>query len=295
MGLLSIMARLGLNTSGFEVGLKRVESLSQKTGNLVSGHLKGQLAAAFGVYALQRASAETIKFGSELTDLSKIASTTTARMQELNYAATQDGATMQDMTKAMRKLAEAREDALKNPGGDKASAFANFGIGAAELASLKDMGELLLRVGDGVKGVNLDANSTPQILSLIGTKGSAILPAMIAGLRESGDEAKRLNLILGTETVAALDRMGDAADRMWLGLKGPIAEMTVGVLRLLLDLNALVRMLPSVGTLIASGFLLPFAKAFEFIDAGFDKLMGVKSDGKFTAQRKKLEAELLAA
>lgn len=276
-----LIVRIGGDNSGFAAVANQTVGIGRKLAKDLGSTLAGRVGAAGALYAIQRASKEAIGFASDMTDSAAAVSTTTDRMQELNYAATQSGARSNDMVTAMRNLAAARQDALKNPGGDKAQAFAGIGIGPQELAALTDMGNLLFRVGDAVKGVNLDANSLPQILSLIGARNMAVLPAMKAGLREAADEAHRLNLILGKDTVSSLDKLGDSTDRAILKLKRPIAELVLFLAKALTTIQTGIEQLPALAELVAGQIAVAMSK----IQIVFDKSPEAKRVLKLAEER----------
>lgn len=227
MGLFNLIFRIGTDNTDFDKGINAARSSAERAASGMSAAFKRHLAAAFSIGAISAASKKVIDYGSHNNDLAEASGIAREQIQELDYAMKQNGATVEDAVKAARELSKARAEALKEPEGDKARAFQQFGIGPDELKNLDNGGALLNRLSQAFKGVAVDANSLPFILELIGAKNQVVIPAMIAGLRQAGDEARRLGLLLDDATVKSLDAAGDAAtrfgQRMTTAWAGPLA------------------------------------------------------------------------
>jgi hypothetical protein len=208
MGTLSLVGRITLNASAFEAGLNSVQASAARVGATLTRAFAPALSAA----AVTAAARRSIAYASRISDLAKATGISAEDLQEFDHAMHQNGATMEDATKAAKNLAKARAEALADPNSAKAGAFGKLGIGADELSRLSDSGALLKRLSDALKGVNVDANTLPIVLELIGDKSMAVIPALVAGLRDLGAEAREGGLVMKGETVAALDELGDKLD-----------------------------------------------------------------------------------
>lgn len=212
MGFLSLIAKLGLDISGYETGLKRAQSASSKFGRDAGSAIKNQLAGAISTGALIAATKATIDYASHITDLSDRVGISTTKLQEYSYAAKQTGGSVDDFAQAARRLAQAKFEAIKDPTGEAAKGFAQLGIAVKDLESLRIDG-----IVDKI-GVAFRNAKDPQALLNAGftTMGRGALPvigAMRSGLGEMGDEAQRLGLVMGSNVVKSLDDAGDAMDR----------------------------------------------------------------------------------
>jgi len=211
-----IKGSLSLDGSAFDAGLTRAgakaDKFAARAGFAVKAAFAGAMLAVPAI-AVQQSKA-ALDYAGTIADLSAATGAGAGNLQKFDYALALTGASLEDGAKAMRMLALARDEALKNPEGDKAQAFANFGIDAATLKNTTDPSELMLKLGDAVKGTNLDLNSMPKILELIGSKSLAVLPALVAGLREMGEVAQAAGAVMSDETIAKLDAAGDAMTRL---------------------------------------------------------------------------------
>ena len=119
----AVRARMELDATGFQQGLAKAgASLNAfATGQL--GSIKGMLAGAFTVGAIGRLATDAISLGGKFDDLSKRTGISAEELQRLDYAAQQNGSSIEAMVGGLQKLAVARQKALADPGGEAAAAF----------------------------------------------------------------------------------------------------------------------------------------------------------------------------
>ena len=70
MGLFSIIARLTMDTAGFNAGARKAESRATQMAGKIGATIKGQLAAAFGFAAIAAATKSVINYADKISDLS---------------------------------------------------------------------------------------------------------------------------------------------------------------------------------------------------------------------------------
>jgi hypothetical protein len=242
-----LLVRVGIDGTGFQAGMAALERRAAK----MNTNLASSMGRAFAVGAAVAVGRSLINNASSFEDMAASSGTTAENMQKIAYAAKQSGSEVGDFQTAMQNLAKARSEALQDPSGDKAQAFGKLGINIEELRTLRDMGALLVRVSDGVKKVNLDANSTPVILSLIGAKNTVVLPAMQAGLRAAGDEAERLNLIMGGGTTSTLDKVGDKMEALSTGIRKVGADILTFLIMPFTTIHTAIMQIPAAFELVA--------------------------------------------
>jgi hypothetical protein len=218
--VLNLIAKLGLNSSGFDEGLSKAEHKASQFGRSLGSRLAGFI----GVAAVGAQARATIEYAGRINDLSTAAGVSAEALQEMDYAAKQNGASIEDMVKAMRNLAGARDAALKDPGGKEAQSFKSFGIGQDFLKSTTDPAALFRKLSDAVKGTAVDLNSLPEILDLIGSKNQALIPLMQAGFSEAAEEARKLGLVIENDVIGELDELGDSIDRNMSRFNAAVAK-----------------------------------------------------------------------
>lgn len=255
-----LKVRVGVDGTGFNAGMNAIERRARQASVNINRNLATTIGRSFALGAGASAAKGLLDFAGKFEDMAKASGTTAEHMQAIAYAAKQSSSDVEGFALAMKNLASARSDALKNPDGEKAKAFGALGIGGGELRQLSDMGALLFRVSDGVKAVNLDANSLPVILSLIGAKNMTVLPAMKSGLRDAADEAERLNLIMGRGTTSTLDSVGDKLGTVGAGLRKIGADILVLVVKPFTTLYTAIMQIPAAFELLGGNINLATTK-----------------------------------
>ncbi len=204
---LSLKAILGLDGSGFELGIKRAESVAKKfatnTRKGINERLSGFLTAAFVEEAIRK----TVGYAGEINDLSQRLEVSTDAIQQWEFAAKQAGGTAENVATFFEKLAETREKALR---GDKDSIknLKNLGVSRQDLQSLR-LEDVGLKVGNAIQSG--DAQALVASLKAVGGKGSvALIAAMKEGLSEQFAKAP----LIKTEEILRLDALGDEVETL---------------------------------------------------------------------------------
>jgi hypothetical protein len=247
MAIFSLLAKLGLDGTAFETGLKRSQSMAKGIGREISGSLAGMFAvdkiAEFGMKAIETAG--------KLNDLSTRLGVSVEFLQEMQFAAEQSGASLEDVAGAVEKISIARMKALA---GDQATIenFAKMGI---SMQQIKELG------GEGLFkafGKSFESGIDPQKLvgpfrELAGRGAGSLIPAMAEGLDQAAEKARNLGLVMSNEVVASLDEFNDRVDTMKKGLEA------------------------AVGTIIAD-FGAPLLRQLDALGAGIQGFFGAMFD-----------------
>ena len=205
MGNFSLLAKLGLDSSSFESGAKRAESISKKFGK----EMTGALATAFSVEKVVQFGLEAVSAAGKLSDLSDRVGVSAGFLQEMQFAAEQTGASLEDVTTSIEKLSVARAQALAGSE-TKMNAFKLLGISADDLKTLRSE-DLFTKIGDTIKNAPNPQNLLAPFREIAGKGAGALIPAMIEGLQDTAQKARELGLVMNDNVVASLD---DAADRI---------------------------------------------------------------------------------
>ena len=220
MALFRLLASLGLDTSGFELGLKRSKSAASRFGDETNSLLKSKFAQLFGVAAIAAAVNRTVEYGSKIHDLSQRLGVSAKSLQEFDYAARQNGSTLETLTSVIERLGQAREKAL---GGDSGlvESFKTLGITIDELRT-KRADELLKSIGKSLQGG--DPQALIASLRDVGGRGGGALIPMLKGLEEAARQANELGLVLDTALIDRLDEAGDKVTELAARFRGPLAS-----------------------------------------------------------------------
>jgi phage-related protein len=197
MALLSLVAKLGLDKTGFEQGLSKAGKQASQFGS----SLKTTLAGAFGATAMIAFAKGIADTTGRIKDLSEQFGVTTDDVQNIDYAMKQSGMSFEDFGAAMNKLGPARrEAALGNE--ELAATFAKFGVSAEDLQNpLLSNKDILMKVAEAMRGTNVTAADQAAIMDLLGPK-AAKLANVLAGL--DGFQAPSL---FSEDDIAMIDQM----------------------------------------------------------------------------------------
>lgn len=185
----------------------------------VTGQLRGFLSLA----AFTALAKSAIDLGGALTDMSNKTQVSVKWLQEVGYAASQTGSSIEDLANAIVELRRSQAQALRGSQSDT-NAFAVLGVSIGELRTL-NAEEIFDRIAESVRRSGGAIQEVNAAISVLGRGGKNILPAMVSGMAELRAEARDLGLVLDESAVAAMDNLGDTIDRVLLKLKVFTAQL----------------------------------------------------------------------
>lgn len=218
MSWLSLMAQLGININPYVQGLFKARAEASAFGKHVETHMgkigssiKGQIAGAFSLGALAVGTKNVIAFGGQIEDLHEKTDLTRHDVQALQYAAEQTGGSFEDLAKAMKTLALARDAALDGSE-DKLFAFGRLGITLDALKS-KTPQELFMQIAKRVQDAGSSGEYLTSVLGVMGTRADSVIPLMRNGVGDLISEFDRLGLAIEDSVIRRLDQVGDEWDQ----------------------------------------------------------------------------------
>jgi hypothetical protein len=224
MAFLSIMARFGMDATGFKAGIKQVESASKGLSRDLNGNLKGAIAGAFGTAAIVAAGKATMDYAGQIADLSERLGVSTDALQEMDFAARLTGTNLETFTGFLEKLSVSREEALQ--GNDELrDSFARLGVSLEDLRT-KRLEDLTRQIGRAVQGGDVQ-QLMPALKGVGGRGAGALVPTFRMGLEEVGQQARAANAIISAEDIAALDEAGDTFSALFQIIRAQLAPAMI--------------------------------------------------------------------
>lgn len=204
MAIFSLIAKLGLDGTSFESGLKRAGSMTDKFRNSISA----QLGAALSVAGIASFAAKVVQTADEIGDLSEQLNITTDDVQRLQVLASQTGVSFEAMAKSITKVSQERLKAVEE-GGKAREYFAALGISVAELndRSISNI-DLIRRMGQAHQEAGKSAQTQSAMIEILGEKAFKAAGA-ISKISEMGE----INLI-SKEQIQAIGQMADRIDEV---------------------------------------------------------------------------------
>lgn len=164
---------------------------------------------------------KTVTAADDLNTLSKQTGISTDELQRMQYAADLVDVSVDDITAALRKM---------KPKLDKNNeTFATLGVSVTNAdGSLRDATDVFYDSLKALSGISNETERDKIAMELFG-KSADSLAGIIddggAALKEYGDEAERLGLVMSEDTLSALNEANDTIDRSKAIVGGSLAQL----------------------------------------------------------------------
>lgn len=169
---------------------------------------------------------------------------TTEALTKLEYAAKLSDVSQQALEGGLKKLSVTLTNA-QDPASKAAQALSAIGLSASELIALP-ADQQLGRIGDALNTVENASQRAALAQKIFGKAGVDLLPVLAegsAGIRQLGDEAQRLGVVISGDLAARaglfndqLDRLKSAAQGVGLAVADQLLEPMNGLTQELIDL-----------------------------------------------------------
>lgn len=213
------------------IGIGAGFAVAEKAADALAGAIKAIPAAVMNLAAT----------GSQISDLAAKTGLSTKAIQEFGYAAKLTGTSTEAMTTAVKMMQKGLVE------GDKA--FKALGLSTKVLKQMAPEAAFT-NVAQAIREIRNPTEQAAAAMAVFGKSGTDVLPAVKAGIGDLSEEARRLGIVLGDDTVAAADRLDDETTRLsfaWEGLKNQFAAAIIesgatqaaieGILQTLRDLG----------------------------------------------------------
>lgn len=218
----SIVVDLLMRTGSFETDTDRAaKSLAKFKKEAVQ--TAKEVGAVLGVAAVTAGTAivamtkQAIDAADGLNKLSQKTGETAETLSGLQYAFELGDVSGEEFGSSMAKLARSMSEAAQGSG-DSAAAFDVLGVSVKNAnGSLRGTGAVLSDVAAKFAGYADGAEKTALAQAIFGKSGADLIPVLNAGasgLAAMSDEAKRLGLVIDTETAKAAEEFNDTLTKL---------------------------------------------------------------------------------
>jgi len=265
MAFEDIIIRMGMDASAFNRALQSAKVQAKGLNSAL-----GVVGMAVSGVGLAMMAAKTVEYGGKISDLSTRLGVSTDALQEFDFAARQNGSSLEEFAGGLQKVGNARSAAL---GGNEEmlNSFAALGVSMEDLKS-KRIEDIFKQIGRSVRDASDVQLVMADAMKVMGKASGPILAAMRNDLEAAGEEAKRLGLIIGEDTIAKLDALGDQADVTGKRLMGAFAPFISfvgeGINTMLDGFQSVWVLLKRTAEMIDSMPTKGFSQAFEDASAG---------------------------
>lgn len=233
---LSVIYRIAADITGLEAGVNRAAKATEDLQGTVSAagqKIMTSLAAAFSVGAITGAIAKYAELTSHLADLEAKTGIGAEALQRLNYAAEQNGNTLDQVTTAIGKLGKGLaggDDSAKGALDALGLSFKDIRTSAPDVAFAK--------IGDAISKIEDPMARSKIAMDLFGKSGAELLPTLTGNLSATAAEADRLGLVMSEETVQAGDKFDDTMKTLELSGTALMGQVLQPFIPLLTELAA---------------------------------------------------------
>jgi hypothetical protein len=214
---LNLKAVLGLNASGFRIGLKEAEVQSKN----FAANMKRAFVQAFGTAAVLAWTSKIVEGVDNLTDLSEQLGVSTDALQEWGYAAKKNGKDIESVARFFEHLGEARKDALAG-NQDLIQSFAQLGVSLEDLRTkrVEDLGKL---IGTSIQKGDIQ-NLIGSLVDVGGKSASGLVATFKAGIAEMTQAAHDAGQVVSRESLANVKQLKDQIQEIQDQLRGPTIQ-----------------------------------------------------------------------
>lgn len=200
-----LVAKISADTSDLKQGLNEATNATSRAASDITDQVKN-IAGAFGAYL----SADlflgfvkgSIDAAAQIGKLSQQTGIAVESLSALNYAASLNGASIQDLDGALKGLANKMMEATTGSG-EAADVFKALGISVADASgNLRSSEAVLMDMADAFAGMEDGAGKAALSQKLMEDAGVALIPVLNQGsdgLRKMRDEAESLGIVLDAE------------------------------------------------------------------------------------------------
>ena len=208
MGILSMLVKLGIDSSQFEMGVKRAQSVGEKFGTSLKDSITSKMGAALSVAAITTFAKSIVSLGDDIGDLAEQLNISTDDVQKFQVLASQSGVKFESIAGSIGRINEARIAALTSAGPQR-EAFERLGI-SIDYLSQESVGseQVLIKLGAALNANRTNADMMSAATDLLGLK--LVKAALAAG---KFNQLGQISLFKKSD-IEALGKFNDAIERL---------------------------------------------------------------------------------
>lgn len=219
---MSLLVKLGVDATKFEMDMKRVQSLGEKFGTSFKNAVSSKLGQAFAASAVIGFSKHLMSAADDIKDLSEQLNLTTDEVQRLQILAGESGVSFEKFGSVLNKFEQIR---LKATAGDQdaINTLKDLNISTSDLSNVeKSRLELAIVASQAYKESGRSAQTTAAMTEIYGLKLKTAAAALADYKTTEGRQ------LISAETLDSLSRGNDLFDEQIRRLKAlaskPLAD-----------------------------------------------------------------------
>ena len=221
---MNVKGRTSLDGSGWSAGLRKMEAGTKGAAGRMASSMAGAIGGVFAVGFLTSATRRIIDHADAIDKMAKRMETTTDIAQQFDFAASQNGATVEMVERSFMKTAQAMEGA-KQGLSTYIRAFAAFGITMQQIQTSTPE-QIFLKIAEAIERAGGALDKAKSLQDIMGRGGRQLVPAFVSGFAATAASAPDP---IDAETIKNLAEFNDELDRLKRETL-PAAAEAVGIL-----------------------------------------------------------------
>ena len=206
---MNVKGRTSLDGSGWAAGLRKMEVGTKGAAGRMAASMAGMVGGLFAVSALRSATMRMVAHADAIDKMAKRMESSTDTAQKFDFAASQNGATVEMVERSFMKTAQAMEGA-KQGLNTYVRAFAAFGISMQQIKTSTPE-EIFLRIADAIEKAGGALDKAKSLQDIMGRGGRQLVPAFVSGFAETAASAPEP---IDAATIQKLAKFNDELDRL---------------------------------------------------------------------------------
>lgn len=194
---------------GWAAGLRKMETGTRAASGRMASGMAGAIGGVFAVGAIVAGTRRMIDHADAIDKMAKRMEVSTDTAQKFDFAASQNGATIENVERSYMKTASAMEGA-KQGLQTYIRAFAAFGINIQQIKSSSPE-EIFLHIAESIRQAGGALDNAKSLQDIMGRGGRQLTPAFVSGFASTAGSAPDP---IEAETIKRLAEFKDEMDRL---------------------------------------------------------------------------------
>jgi hypothetical protein len=230
---MNVKGRTSLDGSGWAAGLRKMETGTKASAGRMAASMAGMVGGLFAVSALRSATMRMVQHADAIDKMAKRMESSTDTAQKFDFAASQNGATIEMVERSFMKTAQAMEGAEQGLA-TYIRAFEAFGISMQQIKTSTPE-EIFLKIAESIEKAGGALDKAKSLQDIMGRGGRQLVPAFVSGFAATAASAPDP---IDVDSIRRLAEFNDELDRLKREILPGAALAVKGLADVFLAFNA---------------------------------------------------------
>jgi len=230
---MNVKGRTSLDGSGWAAGLRKMETGTKGAAGRMAASMAGMVGGLFAVSALRSATMRMVQHADAIDKMAKRMESSTDTAQKFDFAASQNGATIEMVERSFMKTAQAMEGAEQGLA-TYIRAFEAFGISMQQIKTSTPE-EIFLKIAESIEKAGGALDKAKSLQDIMGRGGRQLVPAFVSGFAATAASAPDP---IDVDSIRRLAEFNDELDRLKREILPGAALAVKGLADVFLAFNA---------------------------------------------------------